>query len=306
MTLPCLFACGADDEGAKPTPYYGWRAAAVYNGRTSKYFFTEPNEEELRDMAADGVVSAFALTDTDGFCVYAYQLTSSSAASTYAAKLEGSDLGRYKIRVIDTVLLLGDGSIMDFLQSEELYLDPMPDYCIYKDTRDTSDHQTVTVKITVSEFGEITLLLDRTTAPLTTDNFVRLVRAGFYNGLTFHRIIDNFMIQGGCPNANGSGGSGNTVVGEFSSNGFENDILHKRGVISMARSDDKNSASSQFFICDADSHHLDGSYAAFGYVIEGMSTVEKITAVVSGYTGQNGLVIYEALQPVIEKIEVVE
>ena len=140
------------------------------------------------------------------------------------------------------------------------------------------------VEMSVKGYGKIILKLDHSAAPYTVDNFVSLVNRGFYDGLTFHRIIKDFMIQGGDPKANGTGGNtdanGNeiNIKGEFSSNGHNNPISHKRGVISMARSNDPDSASSQFFICNADaSASLDGQYAAFGWVIEGMDVVDAIT-----------------------------
>lgn len=150
--------------------------------------------------------------------------------------------------------------------------------CEYLETRDISGRDIKYVEMCVKGYGKLVILLDATTAPVTVENFISLVESGFYNGLTFHRIIKNFMIQGGDPKADGTGGSDKDIKGEFSSNGHENDISHKYGVISMARSNDPNSASSQFFICNADaSSSLDGSYAAFGYVVEGMSVVDEIT-----------------------------
>ena len=136
----------------------------------------------------------------------------------------------------------------------------------------------VYVEMSIKNYGKVVLCLDPNEAPKTVANFVSLVEDGFYDGLTFHRIIKDFMIQGGDPDGNGTGGSEKTIFGEFSSNGHKNNISHKRGVISMARSDDPNSASSQFFICNADaSESLDGNYAAFGYVVEGMSVIDEIT-----------------------------
>lgn len=146
----------------------------------------------------------------------------------------------------------------------------------YLETRDVSKRDIKYVEICIKDYGKMVVLLDATTAPATVANFISLAEDGFYDGLTFHRIINNFMIQGGDPDANGGGGSDKTIVGEFSSNGHYNDIKHLRGVISMARGEDKNSASSQFFICHADSPHLDGDYAAFGYVVEGMSVVDEV------------------------------
>ncbi len=113
-------------------------------------------------------------------------------------------------------------------------------------------------------------------APKTCENFEKLVKHGFYDGLTFHRVIPGFMIQGGCPDGTGMGGPGWSIDGEFTSNGFKNDLKHTRGVISMARSMMPNSAGSQFFIMHADSPHLDGDYAAFGKVIEGIEAVDEI------------------------------
>ncbi len=150
--------------------------------------------------------------------------------------------------------------------------------CEYLETRDISGRDIKYVEMCIKDYGKLVILLDATTAPVTVANFISLVESGFYNGLTFHRIIQDFMIQGGDPDANGSGGSENEIKGEFSSNGHANDISHKYGVISMARSNDPNSASSQFFICNADaSSSLDGSYAAFGYVVEGLSVVDEVT-----------------------------
>jgi len=135
------------------------------------------------------------------------------------------------------------------------------------------------VLIEVEEFGYIVVELYPDVAPETVANFQKLVGEGFYNGLTFHRVIKGFMIQGGDPKGNGTGGSEQTIKGEFSSNGVENTLSHTRGVLSMARSQDPNSASSQFFICHADAPHLDGQYAAFGEVIYGIETVDAIAAV---------------------------
>ncbi|MBP3891345.1 MAG: peptidylprolyl isomerase [Solobacterium sp.] len=125
---------------------------------------------------------------------------------------------------------------------------------------------------------QIKIELDETSAPLTVANFKKLVKQGFYDGLGFHRIIPGFMIQGGDPQGTGMGGSNETIQGEFLSNGFQNPIKHERGVISMARSMDPNSASSQFFIMHEDAPHLDGNYAAFGHVVEGIEVVDEIAS----------------------------
>lgn len=121
------------------------------------------------------------------------------------------------------------------------------------------------------------------TAPNTVNNFISLVRKGFYDGLIFHRVIEGFMIQGGCPDGNGMGGPGYSIKGEFSQNGFTNQLKHTEGVLSMARAMNPNSAGSQFFIMHKDSPHLDGSYAAFGKITEGMDVVNKIAAVRTDY-----------------------
>ena len=160
-------------------------------------------------------------------------------------------------------------------------------------------------EIHVKGYGVIKLELDEGTAPITTANFIRLAQAGFYDGLTFHRIMDGFMIQGGDPKGNGTGGSGTTIKGEFSNNGVENPIQHKKGVISMARnSRSMDSASSQFFIMVADNSSLDGNYAAFGRVTEGLDIVLKI-AKDARPIDKNGT-IPAAEQPVIEKIVITD
>lgn len=135
------------------------------------------------------------------------------------------------------------------------------------------------VIITMEDGSEIKLELDKEAAPITVSNFEKLVSQGFYDGIIFHRVIPGFVIQGGDPTGTGMGGSGETIKGEFKANGVDNPISHKRGVISMARSTKFDSASSQFFICHADATFLDGSYAAFGHVVEGMETVDKIASV---------------------------
>ena len=141
------------------------------------------------------------------------------------------------------------------------------------------------VVIDVKDYGKITVELYPDIAPITVKNFKKLVNEKFYDGLIFHRVIEDFMIQGGCPDGNGTGGyndeKGNkvTIKGEFSANGIKNTLAHTRGVISMARSGNPNSASSQFFICHATASHLNGQYASFGKVIEGMDVVDAIAVV---------------------------
>ena len=159
-------------------------------------------------------------------------------------------------------------------------------------------------KIVVKNYGTIALELDADVAPITVENFANLVNEGFYNGLTFHRIISGFMIQGGDPLGNGTGGSSKTIKGEFASNGVKNSISHVRGTISMARSSMPNSASSQFFIVHKDSTFLDGQYAAFGTVTSGMEVVDKICAE-TAVEDDNGTVAKNN-QPVIEKITIID
>lgn len=160
------------------------------------------------------------------------------------------------------------------------------------------------IKIHVKDYGVITAELEPEIAPITVDNFLTLAKDGFYDGLTFHRIISGFMIQGGDPLGTGMGGSEEMIKGEFSKNGVDNPLSHTRGALSMARAQDMDSASSQFFIVHEDSTFLDGDYAAFGYVTDGMDVVDKICKAVKT-EDSNGSVKKEN-QPVIEKIEVVE
>lgn len=168
-----------------------------------------------------------------------------------------------------------------------------------------TNNEVINVEMSIKDYGKITLELDKENAPITVDNFVKLVNSKFYDGLTFHRIIDGFMIQGGDPNKDGTGGSKETIKGEFKNNGVNNTISHKRGVISMARSSDANSASSQFFIMHKDNTNLDGSYAAFGHVISGMDVVDTIVKNTSTYGDENGIVPVDK-QPVIEYIKIIK
>lgn len=140
------------------------------------------------------------------------------------------------------------------------------------------------VTITMQDGKKIVVELYPQVAPNTVNNFVSLVNKGFYNGLIFHRVIRGFMIQGGCPEGRGTGGPKYSIRGEFSQNGFKNDLKHERGVISMARAVNPNSAGSQFFIMHQDSPHLDGQYAAFGRVIEGMDVVDEIAEQYTDYS----------------------
>ena len=156
------------------------------------------------------------------------------------------------------------------------------------------------VRITMQNGKTIDLELDAQAAPITCENFLRLVNQKFYDGLTFHRIIPGFMIQGGCPLGNGTGGPGWHIKGEFAHNGVNNPIKHTRGVISMARAMDPNSAGSQFFIMHEDAPHLDGDYAAFGHVVSGMEVVDEIANTPTDWNDK-------PLKPVVmESVRVVE
>ena len=156
--------------------------------------------------------------------------------------------------------------------------------------------------IEIENYGTITVALDKTSAPVTVDNFINLATSGFYDGLTFHRIMEGFMMQGGDPKGDGSGGADNKIVGEFKENGYDNNLSHTRGAISMARAMAYDSASSQFFIVHEDSTFLDGTYAGFGYVTEGMDIVDQICEEAVP-TDNNGTIPKEA-QPVIKTITI--
>ena len=162
----------------------------------------------------------------------------------------------------------------------------------------------IIVEIDVADYGIITAELYPNLAPVTVENFVKLAGEGFYDGLTFHRIIDGFMIQGGCPLGIGIGDSGREIKGEFAANGVENNISHVRGVISMARGGHPDSASSQFFIVHEDSQFLDGQYAAFGHVTEGIEIVDAICED-TPVQDDNGKVLAED-QPVITEVRVID
>ena len=163
------------------------------------------------------------------------------------------------------------------------------------------------VKVTMESGESFVIELYPEYAPETVENFLNLVESGFYDGLTFHRIIKGFMAQGGDPSGDGTGGSDKEIKGEFSSNGFkQNTLLHERGVVSMARSNDPDSASSQFFICYARSTNLDGNYAAFGKVIEGMEVVDSFLEVDRTYVASDNDFSKPSEPIVMEKVEVIE
>ncbi len=175
-------------------------------------------------------------------------------------------------------------------------------------TREADENDVLTgkhyIQMDIADYGTIVAELDADTAPITVTNFMKLTESGFYDGLTFHRIISGFMIQGGDPNGNGTGGSDQKIKGEFKANGVENNLAHERGVLSMARSMANDSASSQFFIMHAAAPHLDGQYAAFGKVLSGMEIVDQICSMVP-VTDYNGTVSKEN-QPVITSIKRIE
>lgn len=159
-------------------------------------------------------------------------------------------------------------------------------------------------EIVIADYGTISVELDADTAPITVTNFVKLAQSGFYDGLTFHRIMDGFMMQGGDPLGNGTGGSSAKIKGEFANNGVDNPLSHTKGAISMARSSNPDSASSQFFIVETDSTFLDGDYAVFGYVTDGIEIVEKICEDARP-TDNNGT-ISSAEQPVMEAVKIID
>ena len=216
------------------------------------------------------------------------------AAAAAAQKAEQARIDkRNKIIGIIAVLLVAGVALFFTLGGE-----------FNQQTGPVSLNPTHNIQIDVQDYGTITAELYGEAAPITVDNFVKLANEGFDDGLTFHRILSGFMIQGGDPLGNGTGGADEDIKGEFSSNGWNNPIAHERGVLSMARSAAPNSASSQFFIMHEAAPHLDGSYAAFGKVLTGMEVVDAIcqnTPVTDG----NGTVL-RANQPIITSIRVIE
>ena len=157
------------------------------------------------------------------------------------------------------------------------------------------------VEMVIKDYGTVKLELNADEAPITVENFINLASEGFYNGVPFHRLDKDFVLQGGDPDGDGIGGSDKPIKGEFAANGVQNNIKHNRGVISMARTGDPNSASSQFFICLEDSNFLDGSYAAFGCVTEGMDVIDAIR----DNTPESNNIL-KAQQPIIETIKVID
>lgn len=220
----------------------------------------------------------------------------------------------FSMLVLTVCMFTGCGSKTDVTTEKKESADTTEEYSA--EASDEADAQTSGdaeklltgthhIEIDIADYGVISVELYADIAPITVTNFINLAESGFYDGLTFHRIIDGFMIQGGDPNGNGTGGSDSTITGEFAANGYENNTLsHVRGTISMARSQDYNSASSQFFIMQSDADYLDGQYAAFGTVTDGIDIVDKICEAAVP-TDSNGS-IEKDKQPVITTIEVID
>ena len=222
----------------------------------------------------------------------------------FSADNDGND-----IRVTVNFSSFGDTKIPE----RSAFVAEGKDYCTYKTSRNLEGKKLAYITIKIKNYGNVKLVLDASVAPKTVAHFLKLVNEGFYDGLTFCRIIDDFMVQGGDPEKNASGfyaddqGKEVTVEGEFSENGYtKNDIDHLRGVISMARGEEYNSASSQFFICTDDSDWLDGKYAAFGYVIEGMYLIDRMAYDACIFGDSNGVILNSTKQPIIEQITIDE
>ena len=204
-------------------------------------------------------------------------------------------------KLIALVLVIASLSVCLFGCSS----DPLKDYEI---DDSTEEKDTYHVAMAIKNYGVIIVELDAKSAPNTVKNFIKLVRAGFYDGLTFHRVMENFMIQGGDPNGDGTGSAPEKIKGEFVTNGFPNLIKHEKGVISMARGQSPDSASCQFFICNSDSasvKNLDYKYAAFGHVVEGIEIVDAITEDTAKFGDDNGTIARKSKQAVISEMKVI-
>ena len=247
----------------------------------------------LISIGADGKISgALSLSENaaelDGFLESLVGLDASSISASTALPALLKSLALDALRTVTAIN-------SDGFASKYIY------------TRDTEGREIYTVEMKIKDYEEpIVILLDATTAPITVANFVSLVQKGFYDGLDFHRIIKGFMIQGGDDSHLPKDEQATSIKGEFDSSGHKNDIKHLRGTISMARTSVKDSASCGFFICDADAPHLDGDYAAFGYVLSGMATVDAIADYAVGKTDGNGNLNAGVEQPTIEYVKIVE
>lgn len=212
------------------------------------------------------------------------------------------------IVMICMLMLAGCGEKTTTTSGKNTDKDTSKESSVFEDTTSGYDGELLSgkhyVNIVIKDKGTITVELDADKAPITVTNFVNLANDGFYDGVVFHRIIDGFMMQGGDPTGTGNGGAEENIKGEFASNGVANSLSHTRGAISMARATDPNSASSQFFIVHEDSTYLDGDYACFGYVTDGMDIVDDICKNTKG--GDYNGIIPTGNRPVIETIEVVD
>ncbi len=259
---------------------------------------------QVTSKSDEGFVNALIGVNKAGKLLGAVALDNSSeSVAQQLASLVGLDAAGVEASTVSAQLkaLAKDA----FRTVSAIYADGSASKYVY--LRDTEGRETYTVEMKVEGYDTpVVILLDKTTAPITVENFLDLVGKGFYDGLDFHRIIKGFMIQGGDDSHLPADQQAASIKGEFASNGHENDILHLRGTISMARATDPNSASSGFFICDADSDWLDGEYAAFGYVISGMQTVDAIADYSVGKTDGNGNLNADVEQPKIEYIKLIE
>ena len=285
---------GADNEATKTT--IGFAAATI---KTS-YKVGEDYLFHMVGKSDDGLAILLVLVNKNGEIIGVHALPK----TTERLAANASSMIGLSLSDVDGAALPGGLKALakDALNTvAAIFADDSASKYIY--TRDNENRETYIVEMKVQGYDTpVVILLDKTTAPITVEHFLSLVEDGFYNGLTFHRIKKNFMIQGGAS----STVSVNTIKGEFANNGHSNDILHLRGTISMARANAYDSASSQFFICDADSTHLDGNYAAFGYVISGMETVDAIADYATGKTDGNGILNSGVAQPTIEYIKIIE
>ena len=285
---------GSDNEAKKTT--IAFASATIKNSYTvgENYLF------HMVGKSDDGLAILLVLVDKNGEIIGARALP----MTTDRLALEASSLAGLTLSEVNGAALPGGLKTLakDALNTvAAIFADNSASKYIY--TRDNEGREIYTVEMKIKGYDTpIVILLDKTTAPITVEHFISLVKKGFYDGLDFHRIIKGFMIQGGAS----STVSVNTIKGEFANNGHTNDILHLRGTISMARANAYDSASSQFFICDADSTHLDGNYAAFGYVISGMATVDAIADYAVGKTDGNGNLNAGVDKPTIEYVKIIE